>query len=152
EQHHVFQTGKPLKLRLKLEKGYDQPRAKVPCDLQVELEHFALTTDSSGKIEQAIPKTATNATLTLKETVRAKGKPVPFATTLDTKIGHLDPVDEPTGQRARLANLGYYRLPLEEVDDDEFKSAIEEFQCEHGLTVDGKCGRQTQDKLKNVHG
>ena len=28
------------------------------------------------------------------------------------KIGHLDPLDEVTGQAARLANLGYYFAPL----------------------------------------
>ena len=33
-----------------------------------------------------------------------------------------------------------------------FLSAIEEFQCDHGLVVDGKCGPATQAKLKQVHG
>jgi peptidoglycan hydrolase-like protein with peptidoglycan-binding domain len=33
-----------------------------------------------------------------------------------------------------------------------FRSAVEEFQCDHGLTVDGDCGAQTQAKLLSVHG
>jgi murein L,D-transpeptidase YcbB/YkuD len=33
-----------------------------------------------------------------------------------------------------------------------FLSAVEEFQCDHGLTVDGKCGPATQARLKQAHG
>lgn len=33
-----------------------------------------------------------------------------------------------------------------------FRSAVEEFQCDNGLTVDGKCGPNTQAKLKLIHG
>jgi len=33
-----------------------------------------------------------------------------------------------------------------------FLSAVEEFQCDNGLTVDGDCGPNTQAKLKEVHG
>ena len=68
------------------------------------------------------------------------------------RIGHLDPVEERSGQQARLANLGYYRGGDEPIDEDEFLSAVEEFQCEHKLTVDGKCGPLTQAKLVSVHG
>ena len=68
------------------------------------------------------------------------------------KIGHLDPVEHSSGQVGRLANLAYYRLPVEPVDKAEFLSAVEEFQCEQGLTVDGICGSATQAKLKQVHG
>jgi hypothetical protein len=74
------------------------------------------------------------------------------------KIGDLDPVDKTPGQKARLNNLGYFAGPLEEKKGEEkenktlFLSAIEEFQCDHGLAVDGKCGPATQAKLKQVHG
>src|SRR5262249_8508870 len=72
------------------------------------------------------------------------------------KVGHLDPVEEVSGQQARLNNLGYFAGPLEGKTEEEnqalFLSAIEEFQCDHGLRVDGICGPQTQAKLKEVHG
>jgi N-acetylmuramoyl-L-alanine amidase len=72
------------------------------------------------------------------------------------KIGHLDPVDELSGQQARLNNLGYFAGPFEEKSEEEnktmFLSAVEEFQCDHSLVVDGKCGPNTQAKLKQVHG
>jgi peptidoglycan hydrolase-like protein with peptidoglycan-binding domain len=72
------------------------------------------------------------------------------------KIGHLDPVEEQSGQQSRLNNLGYFAGPLAAASNEGnralFLSAVEEFQCEHGLTVDGKCGPLTQAELKQVHG
>jgi len=68
------------------------------------------------------------------------------------RVGHLDPVEETSGQIARLRNLGYYRGPADGSDLKLMRAAIEEFQCEHGLTVDGVCGPQTQSKLREVHG
>jgi len=51
------------------------------------------------------------------------------------------------------------RLPLTGLDVplltghlDRFKSAAEEFQCHHGLNVDGVCDSGRQSKLKQVHG
>lgn len=67
-------------------------------------------------------------------------------------IGELDPVTEESGQLARLMNLGYYRRPLSPIDEDERKSAIEEFQCDEEMPVTGTCDAATQDKLQTVHG
>jgi N-acetylmuramoyl-L-alanine amidase len=70
-------------------------------------------------------------------------------------IGHLDPVDTVTGQIGRLNNLGYdageVQEPVDDAAKEQFRSAVEEFQCNERLTVDGKCGPQTQAKLKQVH-
>ena len=68
------------------------------------------------------------------------------------KIGHLDPIETPSGQWARLNNLGYFPEEPKEENTDAMKSAVEEFQCDHNLAVDGVCGPQTQKKLKQVHG
>jgi hypothetical protein len=68
------------------------------------------------------------------------------------KIGHLDPVDTISGQRARLNNLGYFAGDSDDPSDPAFESAAEEFQCDHSLTVDGIVGPQTQAQLKKVHG
>jgi peptidoglycan hydrolase-like protein with peptidoglycan-binding domain len=69
------------------------------------------------------------------------------------QLGQIDPVDEVSGQLKRLKNLGYY--PSVNGDDPDaklFRAAVEEFQCENHLTVDGICGPQTQAKLKAVYG
>ena len=76
------------------------------------------------------------------------------------------PAAAPSGQMARLNNLGYFAGKLttgdlmdqkKDIPDPEsakFKSAVEEFQCDHMPpgSVDGKCGPQTQAKLEKVHG
>jgi putative peptidoglycan binding protein/LysM domain-containing protein len=153
QRHRFKRLTKPLLLQIKLEKGYNEVLANTPCDLFVELDRLPLTTDPNGMIQHEIPKTAASARLLIQDTLKIHDKEVPFETELAIKIGHLDPVEEASGQRARLANLGYYRSLLDTAEDQvELQSAIEEFQCEHGLVVDGKCGALTQAKLKQVHG
>ena len=153
DQKHTFEKRQvPLMLRLDLVRSYDKPVADTPCDLFVDFVQFSLTTDGDGLVEQKIPKTAQQALLVVKDKVQIKGNDIPVFFQVPVRIGHLDPLDEPSGQMVRLANLGYYRLEGEDLDEDEFRSAVEEFQCEHGLAVDGICGPQTQAKLKVVHG
>src|SRR5262249_27218002 len=81
-----------------------------------------------------------------------RGEETPFRDTLiPVKIGDLDPEDTTSGQLARLNNLGY--LPGDGTDPDAFRSAVEEFQCDHPpLKVDGTCGKKTEEQLKMVHG
>lgn len=76
----------------------------------------------------------------------------PYQIRMGLKIGHLDPITELSGQIARLNNLGYFAGPIAEEPTDRFKSAVEEFQCDHELAVDGIIGPQTQAKLKEIHG
>jgi hypothetical protein len=117
-----------------------RPIANTPCKLVVEGKTYPLTTDGNGKIEQLIPATAESGKLTIGELE------VPI------KIGHLDPVDEITGWTARLNNLGYHAGSATDPADAQIRSAVEEFQCDYGLTVDGVCGPATQGKLKEIHG
>lgn len=153
DKRHTFTVDKkPLKLRLVLEDIYEKPIAGAACALLVGDQTFQLTTDGKGKLEQEIPLDATEAFLVIR------ADQTPFKDeTFPVKIGHLDPVDEISGQVARLNNLGYFagRLddpPAAPQSDAAFLSAVEEFQCDHGLTVDGDCGPKTQAKLKQVHG
>jgi len=109
------------------------------------------TTDAKGKVERDITPDAENGFLVVKDPEDVFGDlPIVF------RIGHLDPVDEVSGQTARLNNLGYLAGPFDGQSDEEnhqmFLSAVEEFQCDHDLVVDGKCGPTTQAKLKQVHG
>jgi N-acetylmuramoyl-L-alanine amidase len=151
-QHEFELLTKPLFLKLELRREYDDPIANTPCDLIVEADTFALTSDGKGKLQRQISKKARGASLRIKDKLEFHDNQIPFERLIAIRIGDLDPVDETSGQAARLANLGYYRGPIDKVDPDEFQSAVEEFQCENGLTVDGKIGPQTQGKLKTVHG
>jgi hypothetical protein len=151
-QHKFELLTKPLFLKLELQREYDDPIANTACDLIVDTDTFALTSDGKGKLEQKISKKARGASLRIKDKLQLRDSEVPFERLIAIQIGELDPVDETSGQVARLGNLGYYRGPIDKVDPEEFKSAVEEFQCENGLRVDGKIGPQTQAKLKTVHG
>ena len=68
------------------------------------------------------------------------------------RIGQLQPVETPAGVRQRLENLGYFPGPAEDPTDLDLRSAIEEFQCDQGLVVDGKVGSKTRAALRREHG
>jgi hypothetical protein len=148
EERHKYKlkTSKNM-LRLVLVDLYGDPIANAKCHLQVEDKVFEIESDADGKIEHEIPLTAQNAELVVTEENRALTN-----VKLSVQIGHLDPVEDQSGQKARLSNLGYYLGRLDVEDSVKFKSAVEEFQCDYELAVDGDCGPQTQAKLKQVHG
>lgn len=148
DQRHRFVVRRgQLKLRLVLEDQLERPISGAKCDLFVGRERFDLTTDARGKLEHDIPFDAEKSTLVIHS------PETPFDGEFFTiRIGHLDPVETVPGQRARLNNLGYFAGTSSSPDDPAFRSAAEEFQCDHGLVVDGKIGPRTQAKLKEVHG
>jgi LysM repeat protein len=146
DQKHQFVKNVPqLKLVLVLEDLYEKPIANAACTLQISGNSSNVTTDGTGKLQQNIAADAHDAVLTIQD------PQTPFQDTqIPIKIGNLDPVDELSGQVARLNNLGYF--PGDGTDAAALESAIEEFQCDNSLTVDGICGPQTQAALKQVHG
>ena len=140
-QTHRFKIkAQTVMLRLVLRDLNSEPIANMPCKLEVEGKVYQLTTNAKGMIEQLIPKTAEAGKLSFSNFV------------IPIKIGHLDPLEEISGWRARLNNLGYNAGKSEDSSERLFKSAIEEFQIDYGLKVDGVCGPQTQAKLKEIHG
>jgi hypothetical protein len=153
QRHEFVAKRQELRLRVVLEDIFEKPVAGAPCVLTVEGQTIRLTTDGEGKIDEPIPSTAQNAVLLIQDHQTALND---FAMII--KIGNLDPVEERSGQVARLNNLGYFAGdPAKDPQDDDdaeprFRSAVEEFQCDFGLQVDGKCGPVTQSKLKSVYG
>ena len=129
-------------LRLVVRDFDHQPLANTACELEVEGAVYRLTSDGQGKIETKIPKTAQHATLRIPE----------LEIEMPVKIGHLDPPDQEEGWRARLGNLGYHGEPLDGADEDAMRSAIEEFQCDHGLKVTGTLDEAARAKLQELHG
>jgi hypothetical protein len=139
---HQFQVERsPLKLVLKIRDESEKPLTATPCRLNVQGKLVDKTTDGEGRIEEPIDPLAEDAMLDIA------GVQVPI------KIGHLDPVDQRSGQQARLNNLGYDAGPIGGADEQRFLSAVEEFQCDAGIKpVTGVCDGATQTKLKEVHG
>jgi len=148
EKRHRFQrSGKTLKLRLVLQDLSFVPIKNADCALFVDGIKHDLVSDGDGLVELAIPATTSEAKLVFRSSARTIEVPL--------LVGHLDPIDTVSGQKARLNNLGYFAGTMAEDDEPLFKSAVEEFQLEHmggGAAVDGKCGPKTQAKLKETHG
>lgn len=156
DQLHRFELLAPLLLlRIKLTHIDHEPLPDTDCDLLVEGQVHNLRTAPDGLVELEIAETAERGNLSFKD------QDVPFDIK-EVLIGHLDPVEERSGQLARLANLGYYLGPLDVPNEEElsreveleFKSAVEEFQIDFmgKQEVDGKCGKKTQAKLLAEHG
>lgn len=66
-------------------------------------------------------------------------------------VGHLDPVSEPSGVRARLQHLGYLR-PVAPGDGDAMDRAVREFQTDNGLDPTGEVTKATVDALTDRYG
>jgi N-acetylmuramoyl-L-alanine amidase len=132
-----------LKLKVAVKDHEDNPIANTPLQMNVEGSVKSLTTDGDGKAEREILKSAAKGMVTITD----------FEIPL--RIGDLDPVEELSGQKARLNNLGYDagdpRGP-EGPDDQRFRSAVEEFQCDNDLDVTGVCDEGTQVALEDKHG
>jgi Putative peptidoglycan binding domain/LysM domain len=136
-----------LKLRVVLEDQYEKPVAGAKCKITIEAEDTELTTDSKGKYELNIPLRAQTGAMVIES------DDTPYDGELfSLHIGQLDPVETLSGQQARLDNLGYFPGSSDHDDDPAFLSALEEFQCDHDLAVDGKIGPKTRARLKQVHG
>jgi len=152
EKRHRFKCEcPPLELRVKFLDVGGEPIKDGKARLGLGGDLITLNTDAEGMIERRISASAQNSSLRLE----SKQLGEPFETTL--AIGELDPIDTRTGQIARFNNLGYNAGPIRDAtgpdDQERFKSAVEEFQCEEKIKpIDGKCEGQTLEKLKTVHG
>ncbi len=147
---HPYQVNvNKLVLRLTLEDAFFKPVASAKCELTIDGETFKLVTDAKGRLEHDLPPTAEKAVLVIKDAVTTINDQL-----IAVRIGHLDPIDAVSGQKARLNNLGYFAGALDQDDERLFRSAVEEFQCDQigPAAVDGKCGPKTQAKLKEMHG
>jgi len=152
EQRHRFKVkSETLMLRIVFKDFEDEPVADVDCQLHLlGGKVFSLRTDANGQIEQAIPPTVDRGVLVFNDPTA-----VPFDEMINIKIGHLDPVDTTSGIQARLNNLGYDAGPVDGNESEQVRASVEEFQCDYFKTldqIDGKCGPNTQAKLKKIHG
>jgi hypothetical protein len=132
-----------IRLRVALRDASNRPLANVPCKLRYGGVTTALILDGNGALDQEIPFDTDPCTLSLPDR------------DISLSVGHLAPFDQPAGLRARLNNLGYHVDATDEESegtDEALRSAVEEFQCDHDLTVDGKCGPKTRAKLKEIYG
>jgi hypothetical protein len=130
--------------------GFDgKPFADTACTVTVDGARRTLTTGGDGLVELDLAPDAREATLEAN------------AMSWTLKIGHLAPVDADPGLWARLRNLGYLvdedseepEPPPDAPPDPELLAfAIELFQRDHGLPIDGSDTTSVTDKLKDAYG
>lgn len=147
DKKHRFQIlREPLKLRIKVQDMNGNPVTATKCELTVDTQTYTLTSDGQGMIEQIISPAAQTGRLVVKN------PSIPIDLDVPLSVGHLDPIEEREGQQARLINLGYMPGEVGTTDAFRFSQAVQEFQRNNDLTVDGVCGPNTQAKLKSLHG
>ena len=147
-RHRFVLSERGLRLRLIIKDMTDKPVAGKPCDLKVtgSPDVSPLATDGRGMVDREINPDAERGKFVLKDAA------LPIDLDLELLIGHLDPIGTVTGAKARLNNLAYAAGDVNEEPTLKFKSAVEEFQCDHKLGVDGVYGPKTQAALKDAHG
>ncbi|MGB7759721.1 MAG: peptidoglycan-binding protein [Bryobacteraceae bacterium] len=150
---HQFRLVRQKKeLRIRLQDGHGEPRAGVPCTLQIDNQPCpgVTQTDGDGAIETLIPEGAEQGTL-LVGADRSECYHV--------QLGYLDPIDTIKGCQERLSNLGYYTGDMDGIVGPITQKATVLFQ-EHEnalagktvLVVDGIIGPKTKAKLQERHG
>jgi hypothetical protein len=154
-RHRFVLHAERLLLRLVVQQPDRGPARDVPLVISVEGRAADQKTGADGLVERRIPRSAAagNLVFTAAETPFDARQP------LALEIGGLDPIDTRSGQEERLRNLGYYGGPPVSPDAseappdaEEFRSAVEEFQCDHGLGIDGVIGPKTRAALLKAHG
>lgn len=141
ERRHRFRVrSQGIVYKTTLFDGEGQPRPNTPYKLVVgDMVHEGETNDQ-GILEHQIPM----ATETVELQVDGES--------IRIRVGHLDPIEEVSGVQARLVNLGYDPGPIDDTEGPRTRAAVEAFQRDYDLTVDGICGPQTRKKLEEVYG
>lgn len=137
-----------LVIYLKDDKGKGVSGKKFKLEVGDDFEKEGKTS-GDGKIDVEIPGDENAGSLHLWLTDGKEDSPVIFP----LEIGALDPIEEITGVKARLANLGYQPGAIDDADNDEYKAAVREFQQKNSITpVNGTVNDTTRSKLKEVYG
>jgi len=142
--YHPFKV-KTIPARLKvrfLDNG--EPRADLPCIVQIDGIKSNAKTDSDGLLDHTIPPAATE--------VRVRVGPSDALEDYVFKLGHLDPLDTVAGLQARLTNLGFTPGPIDNLMGPLTQAAIKAFQQARKIEVTGKPDHATLAELKSAYG
>jgi hypothetical protein len=139
-QFKVKRQTRALKLTLLDREG--KPMKGAAYTLRVEGATFKGQTKGDGSLKHDVPLTASQGEILLEES----GIRRPL------RIGHLDPIESPTGVQGRLANLGYHPGQVDGDLGPWTEGALQGFQGDQGLPANGKCDDATRAKLKAIYG
>jgi hypothetical protein len=141
---HVFRyRGVPARLNIVVH-CYGEPLRNKKFELEVDGATLTGHTDAEGGISIAIPPNAGLGILRVDEGERQ----LEFR----LELGRLNPIDEVTGFKQRLQNLGYEVGDLDETVSETFRAAISRFEAEQGMPPTGECSDANRQKLREVYG
>ncbi len=170
-QHQFVKLSTPEKLHIRLLDYNHKPRPNVAYIMVIDGVLRQGKSDGRGMITEAIPPNAKKAKLTYPapqltnpspqltypapQHVAGTGKPIPAKPKMQVmtlQLGHLNPISVVSGLKARLANLGFYKGPIDDNLDDKTKAALSAFQAKQGIPVTGAADDATQQQLQGLHG
>jgi hypothetical protein len=133
------------------------------CRLSLELKGFGQAVTSAKTVALAVgpraaePIVLERGVLSAPVAVDCTGMTVDI--TVDgTRVawtlrpGELRRCETDEGARQRLRNLGYYRAVAPSDDARELRSAVEEFQHDHGLPLTGVLDDHCRNRIAEVYG
>ncbi len=103
------------------------------------------TTDGNGAASFSVPTHLREVHLVVEEIGRV----------YRLAVGHMDPVETPTGLRKRLAHLGHYiHVPAGDghSEDEHLRRSILSFQRSQSIPETGEMNEQTRNVLVAAHG
>jgi hypothetical protein len=125
-----------------------------PCTVEGMKTEKPLKTDGEGNLTLSVPVSVKELVVCVVDREAAKA---PKAAHVDPTVrfrillGHMDPVEERSGLRARLTHLGYY-VPMQEDEEAELREAVLAFQCAAGLPLTGEPDEVLHAALVKAHG
>lgn len=143
QKHRFRRKGVPAKARYQFKDEEGEPIANIDYVLDIDGNLTNGTTDGEGRIEIDIPPDAREGLVTLKDG--------DFEETYELQLGNMDPVNEASGARKRLNNLGYEHED-DETDEEALANALRGFQADNDLEVTGKLDDATRKELLRQHG
>lgn len=149
-RHRFVKKGVPEIFRMRLMNSKNRPRANIDYVIVIDGIARRGKTDANGRIQESIPPNAKTGKLTVPAPPDGRRKPKPLVIKL--LLGHLDPVSEISGVKARLANLGFYHGPIDANLDAGTARAISAFQKKKGLPENGLVDSATKALLQKAHG
>ncbi|MFV8755137.1 peptidoglycan-binding protein [Nannocystaceae bacterium ST9] len=152
KKHKIQVEQTRLMLRIELRNELDEPLADKQFELAFGNTLYEGTTTGGGVLEQKILAGEERGRLTLWLTGDREADRYVW----DIAIGHLDPIEELTGLRQRLDNLGFYCGPVPRDSaaeiDEGLRMALLGFQHFAELEESGEPDDATRAKLVELHG
>lgn len=121
------------------------PCANTPYSIDIDGQLSDGTTDSDGYIDIPLIPNAEKAIIRMNPGSEKETK-------LAVKLGHLDPISEVSGVKKRLQNLTFDCGDLSDEINSDLSSAIEAFQEQQGMEINGILTDEVRAKLQTVHG